>query len=165
MTESEKKPLAPGTPSTVAIRNHPLHPALVDFPIAFLIGALVSDLLYWWTGSPQWADFSFWLILGGLVTGFIAFLTGLIDFLTIARVRETMVGWIHFLLTDLALFLSTFNFVARLDDRQDSILFVGLGLSLVVTLLLLIAGFTGGRLVFGNLIGVYGRGEKTEGAE
>lgn len=164
MTETEENRPAPGIPSTAAIRNHPLHPALVDFPIAFLTGALVSDLLFWWTGNSQWAEFSFWLILGGLVTGFFAFLTGLIDFLTIARARRTLIGWTHFLLTDLALFLSTFNLLARLEDRQGSILFVGLGFSLIVSLLLLVAGYSGGRLVFGHLIGVYGR-EETGGTD
>jgi uncharacterized membrane protein len=162
MAEREEKRPVSGTPSTVAIRNHPLHPALVDFPIAFLTGALVSDLLFWWTGSPIWAEFSFWLILGGLVSGLFSFLTGLIDFLTIARARRTFIGWLHFLLADLALFLTTFNLIARLEDRQGSILFVGLGFSLIVSLLLLVAGYSGGRLVFGHLIGVYGQEEGAE---
>jgi uncharacterized membrane protein len=162
MTEKEDNRPASGTHSTVAIRNHPLHPALVDFPIAFLTGALVTDLLFWWTGSSLWAEFSFWLIIGGLVTGLLAFLTGLIDFLTIARARQTLIGWLHFLLADLALFLTTFNFFARLEDRQGSILYVGIGFSLIVTSLLLIAGYSGGRLVFGHRIGVYGREEGKE---
>lgn len=150
------------TRSTVSIGNHPLHPALVDFPIAFLTAALLSDLLFWWTGRLHWAEFSFWLIVGGLLTGLLAFLTGLVDFLTISRARQSVVGWIHFLLTDLALFLSVFNLAARLDDRQESILFAGVGFSLVVTLLLLVAGYSGGRLVFRYGIGVYGYEEEEE---
>lgn len=160
----EEKPV-PRTPSTVSIGNHPLHPALADFPLVFLTAALFTDLLFWWTGGGQWAEFSFWLILGGLLSGLLAFLTGLIDFLTIGRARQTLVGWIHFLVTDVALFLSVFNLVARLDDRQGSVLFAGLGYSLVVTLLLLVAGYSGGRLVFRYRIGVYGYEEVTEGGE
>lgn len=160
----EEKPLPP-THSTVSIGKHPLHPALVDFPLVFLTAALFTDLLFWWTGRLYWADFSFWLIVGGLLSGLLAFLTGLIDFLTISRARQTLVGWIHFLVTDVALFLSVFNLVARLDERQESILFAGLGYSLVVTLLLLVAGYSGGRLVFRYRIGVYGYEEEMEGGE
>ena len=141
--------------STVAIGRHPLHPALVDFPIALLTAALATDLLFWWTGSPEWASFSFWLILAGVLTGFVAFLSGLIDFLTIDRARKHAAGWVHFLVTDLALFLSTLNLVARLDERQDAVLFAGLAFSAAVTLLLLVGGYAGGRLVFRHAIGVY----------
>lgn len=165
MPDREEERLTLQTRSTVSIGNHPLHPALVDFPLAFLTAALLSDLLFWWSGRAHWAEFSFWLILGGLLSGLLAFLTGLVDFLTINRARQTTVGWIHFLVTDLALFLSTFNLVARLGDRQDSILFVGVGFSLVVTILLLVAGYSGGRLVFRYRIGTYGYEEETEGGE
>src|SRR5690606_30416533 len=37
------KPLPTGTPTLVAFARHPLHPMLVTFPIAFLLGALGSD--------------------------------------------------------------------------------------------------------------------------
>jgi len=33
-----------GVPATAAISGHPLHPALIPFPIAFLVGALGTDL-------------------------------------------------------------------------------------------------------------------------
>ena len=138
----------------MAIGGHPLHPALVDFPIALLTAALATDLLFWWTGSPAWASFSFWLILAGLLTGFVAFLTGLVDFLTIERARRTTAGWVHFLVTDLALFISTLNLAARLDERQGAVLFAGLAFSAAVTLLLLAGGYAGGRLVFRHAIGV-----------
>lgn len=142
-------------PSTVSFRGHPLHPSLTHFPIALLTAALAADLLYWRTGSPEWASFSFWLILAGLVIGLLAFLAGLVDFLTIPRARQTTAGWLHFLTTDLALFLSTFNLAARLDDRQGAVLFAGLGLSAAVALLLLAGGYTGGRLVFRHGVGVH----------
>lgn len=165
MTETEEKHPIQGVPSTLAIRNHPIHPALVDFPIALLTAAAITDVLFWQSGSGHWAEFSFWLILGGWLTGFIAVISGLVDFLTIARARAHAAGWLHFLLTDLAIFLSTFNLIARLDDRQDSILFTGLGLSVVVALSLLVAGYYGGRLVFAYLVGVYGPEEKAQPAE
>lgn len=36
-----------GVPSRAAIAGHPIHPALIPFPIAFLIAALATDLGYW----------------------------------------------------------------------------------------------------------------------
>lgn len=151
------------TESTVAIRKHPLHPAIVDFPIAFYTAALFTDFAFWSTGDAMWAEFSFWLVAAGLLTGVVAFLTGLVEFMTIRRARTHLSGWLHFLLTDLAVFLSVFNLISRLYDRQGSLLFTGLGLSASTALSVLVAGFWGGRLVFRNRIGVYGPDDQVEG--
>lgn len=151
--------------SRVAIGGHPIHPALVAFPIVLLTAVLVTDCIYWGSGRSEWAEFSFWLIVGGLLTGFVAFITGLIDFLTIARARQETAGWLHFLLTDLAIFLTTFNFFIRLDDRQTAVLFTGLGLSAAVALLILVGSYFGGRLVFAHWIGVYGVGRDSRAGE
>ncbi|MBX6368656.1 MAG: hypothetical protein IRZ04_11785, partial [Rhodospirillales bacterium] len=56
-------------PSRAAIAGHPIHPMLVPFPIAFLVGALVVDLAFASTGDPFWARAGFWLLLAGIVTG------------------------------------------------------------------------------------------------
>ena len=40
-----------GLRSTAQIAGHPIHPMLVPFPIAFLIGALLSDVAFWDTGQ------------------------------------------------------------------------------------------------------------------
>jgi uncharacterized membrane protein len=41
--------------STAKIADHPLHPMLVPFPIAFLVTALLADLTYVGTGDGFWA--------------------------------------------------------------------------------------------------------------
>lgn len=143
-------------PSRAVIGKRPIHPILVDFPIAFLTAALLTDLLYWWTGGAQWADFSFWLILAGWLGGLFAVATGLIDFLSIGRVRTLSTGWLHLLASDLAIFFTTFNLIERLPDPQGGVLFAGLAYSAVVSVLLVVAGGLGGQLVFRHRIGVYG---------
>ncbi|MCK1405039.1 hypothetical protein IVB40_09695 [Bradyrhizobium sp. 40] len=48
---------------------HPLHAVLLAFPFPLFLGALFSDLAYWSTAQVQWANFSSWLIAGGLFAG------------------------------------------------------------------------------------------------
>jgi len=74
-----------GVRSTLTIAGHPIHPMLVPFPIGFLVGTLASDLAYWGTGDPFWARGSMWLVGAGVVTGGLAAIFGLVDFLTIER--------------------------------------------------------------------------------
>ena len=159
MSPEENKSPKQGISSRISIGKHPLHPVLVDFPIAFLIAALLTDLLYWRTGAAQWADFSFWLILAGWLGGLLAVATGLIDFLGIERARALSTGWLHFLATDLAVFISTFNLITRLPDHQAAVLPAGLAYSGVVAVLLVFASGLGGQLVFHYFIGVYGQEE------
>src|SRR5262245_35714501 len=40
--------------STAKIGTHPLHPMLIPFPIAFLVGALVTDFAFMGTGDGFW---------------------------------------------------------------------------------------------------------------
>lgn len=140
-----------------------LHPILVDFPIVFLTSAFLADLLFWRTASAQWADFSFWLILAGWLSGLLAVATGLLDFLSSGQARSLTIGWLHFLLADIAIFISTFNLILRLPDHQGSVLFTGLVYSSVVAVLLVIASNLGGRLVFRHMIGVYGLEQEKAG--
>ncbi|WP_377477514.1 MAG: hypothetical protein P2A85_03315 [Microcoleus anatoxicus] len=36
----------------VAVAGHPLHPVLIVFPVAFLVGAAGTDIGYWLTSDP-----------------------------------------------------------------------------------------------------------------
>src|SRR3982750_895204 len=83
--------------STASIAGHPIHPMLIPFPIAFLVGALVSDLAFLATGNPFWAQASMWLIGAALVMGALAALAGLTDFLGDRRIRALPDAWYHFL--------------------------------------------------------------------
>ena len=48
---------------------HPLHAILLAFPFPLFLGALLSDLAYGASYHVQWANFSAWLIAGGLLVG------------------------------------------------------------------------------------------------
>ncbi|WP_051329277.1 DUF2231 domain-containing protein [Geminicoccus roseus] len=58
---------------------HPLHSILLAFPLPLFLGALLSDIAYWRTFEIQWANFSSWLIAGGLLVGGFALLWALIN--------------------------------------------------------------------------------------
>ena len=64
------------SPSTV--RLHPLHAILLAFPLPLFLGALLSDLAYQASFNVQWANFSSWLIAGGLFFGGFALLWALV---------------------------------------------------------------------------------------
>lgn len=144
-----------GTPSTAAVAGHPIHPMLVVFPIAFLVAALATDLSFWGTNDPFWARASTWLLGAGVVMGVLAAVAGLIEFLTIRRVRSLAAGWIHFLGNAAAILLALANLLYRIDEGPGAgVLPFGLILSAVVVAILLVTGWLGGELVFRHRIGV-----------
>jgi|SRR5579859_1484099 len=152
-----------GVPSTAAVFGHPLHPMIVPFPIAFLVGALLTDLAFWRLGDPFWAQASIWLIAAGVVSGALAAVFGLTDFLTIRRARAHLAGWVHFLGNLTAVVISLINWIMRIGHAPAAVVPVGLVLSLVVTLVLLVTGWMGGELAYRYKVGVLGDG-RTEDA-
>ncbi|MDX2215248.1 MAG: DUF2231 domain-containing protein [Oculatellaceae cyanobacterium bins.114] len=147
-----------GVPSTVAIAQHPLHPLLVTFPIAFLVGAAATDLVFWWLSDPFWARASFWLIAAGLASGVLAAITGMMDFLRIPRVRERKAGWAHMIGNVAVLGFSVINLLIRLNNIQGAVVPLGLIISVVVAALLGVTGWYGGELVYRHKISVIGDG-------
>ncbi|HEY9829401.1 MAG TPA: DUF2231 domain-containing protein [Stenomitos sp.] len=151
-----------GVPSTVAVAGHPLHPALITLPIGLLVTAPVTDIAYWFLGDVFWARASFWLIVAGLVTGLLAAITGLLDFIRIGRVRKHTAGWAHMYANVTALVVTAINLGLRVGNPVENILFTGLILSVIVATLLGISGWYGGELVYRHKIAVIGYGNKEE---
>jgi len=146
--------LSKGVRSTASIGGHPIHPMLVPFPIAFLVGALATDLVYWGTGNTFWAGFSVWFVGAGLVMGAVAAVFGLTDFLTIQRARAGSTGWVHFLGNSLALVLALVSLLLRIGDPVAAVLPGGLVLSFIIVAILLVTGWMGGELAYRYKIGV-----------
>lgn len=158
------KPAPESTTSSIAIGGHPLHPMLITFPIAFLSGALGSDLAYWWSGDPFWARASLWLVGSGLAMGLLAALAGMLDFMLIKEIRRHVTSWSHFLIAIMLLSLAATNWWLRIDDPAREILPWGIYLSAVSTVALAVAGWLGGKLVFEHNIGS-GEPEPDDGKE
>jgi uncharacterized membrane protein len=153
-----KEMYSEGVTSTASILGHPLHPLMVAFPISFLVGTFVSDLAYWRFDDPFWARASLWLVAAGVVTGLLAAVLGLIDFITIRRARSS-VGWLHFLGNLTAVGLSLVSWLIRAGNVEGATVPTGLTISLIVTLILVVTGWLGGELAFRHKIGVVGNGQ------
>jgi uncharacterized membrane protein len=152
------KPLvstAETVPSVFALRGHPIHPMLIPFPIAFLVGALVTDVAALATADAFFARMSAWLLGAGLVTGALAAVPGLIDLLTSERARRSLAGQIHAWGNGAVLGLSAVNLAVRVvGDLEAAVAPWGVALSAVVALLLVVTGWVGGELAYRHLIGV-----------
>ncbi len=162
LESNEREYLDTGVPSTVAVVGHPIHPILVQFPIAFLVGALLTDATFWFTHDSFWARASFFLIAAGLVGGFAAALTGMMDFLKIERVRKRTAGWAHMVLNVAVLTFTIFNLVLRWNNHVTAVLPWGIILSIIIAMLLGVSGWYGGELVYRHKISVIGNGNSSE---
>lgn len=147
-----------GVPSTAAIGGHPIHPALVALPIAFLVGAFGADIGTWWTGDLFWARAALWLTGAGAGLGALAAIPGLVDFMTIERARVHRIGWVHAVGNGIVLLLAAGSWLWRLGDPVTAVLPWGIALSAAITALLLVTGWAGGELAYRHMIGVTGHG-------
>ncbi|CAN7374091.1 DUF2231 domain-containing protein [Phenylobacterium sp. LjRoot219] len=140
--------------STAQVAGHPIHPMLVPFPIAFLVGALITDIVYWRTAEMQWANFSVWLITGGLLFAAVAAMAGLIDFFGDRRIRQLRPMWIHGIGNGVAVVLAIINAFVHSRDAYTSVVPTGLVLSALVVLILLVTGWNGWEMVYRHRVGV-----------
>jgi uncharacterized membrane protein len=151
------EPIPDAVKSTAAIAGHPIHPMLVPLPIGALVGVFVSDMAYMGTTSSFWAEASRWLLLAGIVTGALAGIFGLIDFITLSYVRSRMAAWVHFVGNGVAIALSLINLFSRPSDPTSGVATGSLVLSLIVVVILLVTGWLGGELSYRYRVGVMPR--------
>lgn len=104
------------------------------------MAALFTDYMYSSNSLMQWANFSVWLITGGLVFALIAAIVLLVD---IALGWAGPISWLDLILVGAAAILSIFNVLVHTRDAWTSVVPTGITLSLIATILLLIAGVRG----------------------
>ena len=139
--------------STASIGGHPIHPMLIPFPIAFLVGALVTDIASVKWASESWAYASTMLIAAGIVTGLLAAVFGFIDFFGEKRIRDLKVAWMHMIGNLAAVLISIVNFLVH-SGGDGTVSSTGLALSALVVLILLFTGWLGGHMVYRHGVAV-----------
>jgi len=128
--------------------GHPLHPAVVHFPVALLLSASAADLALL-AGVTSDVHMGSVLMAGGLVMGLVAMGAGLLDFTKLEAavvphaVRHMTVMGIAWLGYAIALYLRRDAFSGGVTIGSASI-----ALSLASALLLSVGGWLGGRLVY-----------------
>jgi uncharacterized membrane protein len=120
---------------------HPFHAILLAFPLPLFLGALISDFAYRASFHIQWANFSSWLIAGGLVGGGFALLWALINLFRRGPARKGRLA-VYFVVL---LAMWGLGFVNALVHAKDAWATMpeGLYLSAVTTLLALVAAWIG----------------------
>jgi uncharacterized membrane protein len=141
--------------SRAAIGGHPLHPMMIHFPVAALLGLVGTDGAYWYGGDPFWARAGLWLAGVGALGGWAASIAGMVDLLIVGRVRRLITAWGHALIAVMMLSLATLNWMLRLrGDAGAAVMPWGFGISLLTAAFIALAAYLGGRLVYEHAVGV-----------
>lgn len=131
-----------------------LHPPFVSMGGTLLIAAFVTDWEYSNTALFQWANFSAWLITGGLLLALIASILLMVDLLigSAGRVRR-----LPLILLAVAAIVSIFNVFVHSRDAWTSVVPTGLTLSAIAAILLLVVAFLGWSVTDGRIRAEEGR--------
>jgi uncharacterized membrane protein/nitrite reductase/ring-hydroxylating ferredoxin subunit len=140
--------------SAAHFRGHPIHPALIPFPFAFLSGAFVFDVIGRATGHASWWMAGGYLAVFGIATALLAAVPGFIDYLrtvppqSSGKRRATQHMVLN--LSAVTLFIVATWLRARSVAPDTSVLVLE-GLAVAV---LFVGGWLGGVLVSRNQISV-----------
>jgi nitrite reductase/ring-hydroxylating ferredoxin subunit/uncharacterized membrane protein len=141
--------------SAASFKGHPIHPTIIPFPFAFLLGALGFDIAGRVLDNPRFWQTGAALAIAGLVAALVAAVPGLIDYLRTVPPRSSgkrRATWHMILnLSTVALFAIGTVLRGNVAMPPDMLL---LSLEGVGAAMLLVAGWMGGTLVTRNQIGV-----------
>lgn len=141
------------TSSVIALAGHPLHAMSVHFPIVLGVMTLGADLLYWWNGDPFWHRGGIWTAGIAFLSGIVAGLVGLTELLAVEGIRSRVSGWAHGVAAVMLIAVLGLNWGLRLR-HPELVLPHGLFLSVFGAVLIGVAGWHGGKLIFHHGIGL-----------
>jgi len=143
--------------SSANIGGHPIHPMLIPFPIGLWVFSFAADLIYMWRGNPAWEQVAFYTLAGGCVGAALAAVFGLIDLLGVKDNQVFRTGLMHAGCNVVSLLIFAASWYLRTTSGSQML---GAGskipfvLSLVGVVVLAVAGWLGGELVFKYGVGV-----------
>jgi nitrite reductase/ring-hydroxylating ferredoxin subunit/uncharacterized membrane protein len=139
--------------SHAQIKAHPIHPSLIPFPFAFLIGALFFDVLGVLLGRPELWNTGSHLTIAGIAAGLLAAIPGVIDYVytvppnSSGKKRATR----HALGNVTALLVFGASWLLRGEGAPG---IPTLLLELLGSAILSYSGYLGGTLVIRNMVSV-----------
>lgn len=130
------------------MKPHPIHPALVHFPLGLLLTATIVDVAHWVGLWPQ-PQFAVWLMATGVIAALPTMAAGLYDF---GKLDEAVVP--HALRHMGAMTLAWLGYAVALYLRRDGFAVAAepsttsLAMSVASALVLGLGGWLGGELVY-----------------
>lgn len=133
---------------------HPVHPAIVHFPIACWTLSTIGDVAGIWWGTLVW-EVSGVLLITGTVTAIAAMATGLLELhKTKEDEQASRTAELHMQLVLAAWMLYGLSLLMRwMENRNGAPDTVGIALSVAGLITLTAAGWYGGKLVYEHGIG------------
>ncbi|MBC5806449.1 MAG: hypothetical protein DLM53_11660 [Candidatus Eremiobacter antarcticus] len=132
--------------SPASVKNHPLHPVLVAFPIGLLIFSLVCDLIG--LSKPDntaWGTVALYSMVGGIIGALVAAIPGLIDLLALKDPAVKKIGVRHMVINLIVVALFAIDAWLRFRGTTSGL---PLTISIVGVILLLVSGWLGGEMVY-----------------
>ena len=138
-----------------------LHPAIVHFPLAFLFGGVVMDLVALRTRKEGHTRAASGLYIGGILSALPAIATGIIAWFTVPHSDEVhiLMFW-HPGLAIFSVLLFAFSTWLRWRERWRPPRAPQIALILLASMALAAAGYVGGYLVYNGGVGIVGPEEK-----
>ncbi|MDP9362591.1 MAG: DUF2231 domain-containing protein [Acidobacteriota bacterium] len=140
--------------SRAKLFGHPIHQMLIVFPLGVLGMSFFFDLIGMGTARPQLHEAAYYMIAAGIVTGLVAAIFGLIDFLAIpSGTRARRIGLLHGVGNVIVVALFAGSWWLRRGTAPTPGL-VPVVISGVAVGLALVTGWLGGELVDRLSVGV-----------
>jgi len=129
------------------ILGHPIHQMLIPLPLGVLAMSLFFDLIALFAGIANLHQAAYYMIAAGIISGLLAAVFGLIDFLAIPRgTRAKRIGAMHGIGNVIVVAIFAVSWVLRRDDPAHPEL-VAIVLSAVAAGIATLTGWLGGELV------------------
>lgn len=147
-------------------RDHPIHPAITDFPIALLPLALLWDAIALWQNGDFWWKAAFWTLVAGLAAALPTATTGFLDYVTLdrsSRAFRTATSHMLVMLTAVSLFAGSAVAQGGPSEVSGGQAALVVSLAILGVLLLGVGGWLGGELVYREGVGVEPNRHPSEG--
>jgi uncharacterized membrane protein len=140
------------------IFGHPIHPILIAFPIALWSFSFIADCIYYFGNHiALWESIAFYTLAGGIIGAVLAALPGAVDYFSIPSSKASRIATWHAVVNVSALVVFCISFYLRTSAGRRLVggsFNIPILLSLVGVLLMGVAGWLGGELVYKHQIGV-----------
>jgi uncharacterized membrane protein len=141
--------------SSAKFAGHAIHQQLIVFPLGLLATAVVFDVLRLITDADGFATASYYMIAAGVLSGLLAAVFGLLDYLGIpAGTRAKRVGAVHGGGNVLVVVLFAVSWLLRADEPGHVPTTLAFLVALLAALLATVTGWLGGELVSRLGVGV-----------